>query len=234
MNGRQTKQALFLYSLVCITILILVFGWSQPSWIHFLTILLLSPLSFYFWISFTNPHAVNSDVWSKRFVISVALLIGLGVVSYRLHERNNLLSQEYQAKGSKEYRAQIEELQKTNQELAQKIESVNADLTVNEELSAIKEELSRLSVQNKVSDNSELNDLYGILAEYNLLPLGQISVLESSKVDYYAEADKKSLKLGELLPNQSYPYFDENSNWFQVEVNSRLGWVEKDLVTEKN
>lgn len=78
------EKILFFYGIFAITSLFISFGIFSPLPLNFISIALLIPIIFYFWIRLTNPERVSAEWWSAKFILSLIILSTLGIFGYRL------------------------------------------------------------------------------------------------------------------------------------------------------
>jgi hypothetical protein len=76
------EKFLFFYSILAVTVLLISFGLFEPKPLNFISVILLVPACFYFWVRLTNPEAVSAEKWSFRFLFSLVLLSLLGTGTF--------------------------------------------------------------------------------------------------------------------------------------------------------
>jgi hypothetical protein len=83
---KSFERFLFFYSIVAITALFISFGIFSPKPLNLISLVLIIPVIFYFWVRLTSPEATSAEKWSVRFVTVIVILSGLGVFAYRLEQ----------------------------------------------------------------------------------------------------------------------------------------------------
>lgn len=78
------EKFLFAYSIIAITALFISFGVFSPKPLNLISIVLITPSIFYFWIRLTSPESTTAEKWSFRFLTAITILCGLGIFGYRL------------------------------------------------------------------------------------------------------------------------------------------------------
>jgi hypothetical protein len=92
------EKFLFFYSILAITVLLISFGLFEPTPLNFISVVLLAPACFYFWVRLTNPEKVSAEKWSLRFLISLTVLSALGIGSFYLTKQSFIQPQEIETK----------------------------------------------------------------------------------------------------------------------------------------
>jgi hypothetical protein len=80
----RLEKFLFFYSIIIITILFISLGVFFPKPLNLISISLIIPIVFYFWIKLTSPESVSVERWSFRFILIIALLSEFGIFGYYL------------------------------------------------------------------------------------------------------------------------------------------------------
>ncbi|OGY24615.1 MAG: hypothetical protein A2172_03865 [Candidatus Woykebacteria bacterium RBG_13_40_15] len=83
---RGLEKFLFVYSIIAITALFITFGIFSPKPLNLVSLLLIAPSIFYFWIRLTSPESTGAVKWSLRFIITIVILSGLAIFGYYLRQ----------------------------------------------------------------------------------------------------------------------------------------------------
>ena len=78
------EKFLFFYSIIAVTSLFVSFGILSPKPLNLISLTILSPIIFYFWIRLTSPQSVSAEKWSLRLLLVIIVISGLGIFGYYL------------------------------------------------------------------------------------------------------------------------------------------------------
>jgi hypothetical protein len=219
---KRFEKFLFFYGIVAITALFVSFGVFSPKPLNLISLSLLAPIVFYFWIRLTSPESIGAGKWSFRFLTALIIVISMSIFGYYLAARG------------------ITGLQKTNEAIALQSKLVSAE-ALNEKLSesvaSLSAELNKTKVSGSTStntDNPTATDL--IFDSPSPIPLQEFTGKTQIKlITVYESPNLLAKKITTLDGTQTYLYLEKQNNWYKVVLSgSNVGWVSGSQVREVN
>jgi hypothetical protein len=206
---KKFEKFLFFYSITAITVFFVSFGIFSPKPLNLISVVLMTPLIFYFWIKLTGPENSTPTTWSIRFLASLIILSALGVFGFFL-----------------------------SKQAASELPAVDGQLSEQQsENERLKTELTELKQQANVKPTSSpdisVTDLVTETPGPESSRITARSGVES--IDVYQAPLSTSAKIGSLESGINYPFITKQDNWYKVVLTStKTGWVSTDQVQEIN
>lgn len=233
------EKLLFFYSIIAVTAVMITYGVFSPMPQNLIASVILLPIGLYFWLRFTSPGNTTVNLWSFRLLIVVVAVSALGIYAGFFSRMLNKPKDETEVeKIRSESQAKIDELEAQVAKLEDQVED---DAALADELSQIKDELTRLSAEGKLSLNSQSESLADILGnldenENNPTPTeqGYVSIKNSfiKELDVLSKPEFSSSRIGTIKYGTVYPYSQYQDNWYKITLaNGKEGWVHERDVT---
>ena len=209
------RTLLFYYGLIATTTLLLTSYFLLPKPQNIASALILIPVSFFFWVYATDPSSVSTLNWSKRLLIVIVIVTGLGIFA-------NSVSTRYLPKTGSTTDTNMDEIK-------QSLEQSNADeQTYRNQLEA---QISELKA--KIDSLGNMSSaVLGTIAstappESSPLPAtasGQITVKDANltTVAIYETSSQDSKVMGTAAYGVVYPFYEKTTDWYKIDP----GWVE--------
>lgn len=215
---RKFENILFFYSIVAVTILFISFGVSYPKPINFISVAILLPIVFYFWLKLTSPETTSAGKWSVRFLITIIALSAIGIYTYLLVGRTD-------NKYIDSLKSQLAQSERKSEELTKNITTLQAKLDSQKEDKTITPDVNGTSITDLIFETPKpdsTNTTHRITGKTGV-----------TKIDVHAEASAGSTKIGALDGSVNYPYIEKQQDWYKIVLSgSSTGWVNVGQIQE--
>lgn len=204
------EKFLFFYSIIAVTGLFVSFGVSSPKPLNFISIFLITPIIFYFWVKLTSPEKVSAERWSLRFLFILTLISAMSIFGFYL-SKNYINNSQKKA-----------ELIKLEEKIAS-LEKTNKNLTLS---------IASLSSKKINIDSSTFTDL--VLGSPNPVRLSTFTGKKgTTSITVYASPSLSAKKISTLDGSQTYLYLIKKDGWYNIIISeSEMGWVSASQVDE--
>lgn len=204
---KRFEKFLFFYSIIAVTVFAISYGIYSPKPLNLVSVGLMTPVIFYFWIRLTSPESTNPDRWGFRFLAAVVLVSLLGLTGYWLSFKSPPTS---------------------NSKSEENIPATSIVSTP----TAIPTPLPSPGP----GDESVTDILYGTPVPDSTVS-GQIQRIKArpgiSKVDIYQNPSSTSPKIGSIDTSITYPYLEKQGTWYKIIFSGTTsGWVNSSQVEE--
>jgi hypothetical protein len=219
---RKFEKFLFFYGIVVITVLFVSFGVFSPKPLNLISLILVIPIVFYFWIRLTSPESISAEKWSFRFLIALVIVISMLTFGYYLAVRG--MSDLQKTNESKTLQSKLATAEALNESLSESIASLSAELT--------KTKVGGSTSTN--TDRTTATDL--IFGSPSPVPLQEFTGRAGVKlINVYDSPNLLAKKITTLDGTQTYLYLEKENNWYKVVLSgSNVGWVSGSQVQEVN
>lgn len=216
---KKFEKFLFFYSILSVTIFFISFGAYSPSPLNFISGVMMLPTTFYFWIRLTGPDHTTADVWSVRFLISLAILALIGIFGFYLASKAM---------------PQVKTLNTRIVNLENQISKLTEELDIKTaELGELKEKPATPSATVKGTATEEITvaDLVvGTPKPGSQRITGNPGV---AKIDVYQSSTLNSTKIGTIETGITYPYITKENGMYKIVLTTeKTGWVSQNQVQE--
>lgn len=217
---KKFEKFLFFYSIIAITTLFVSFGVFSPKPLNLVSMILIVPIVFYFWIKLTTPEAVSADKWSIRFLTVLTLVSSLTIFGYYLAVRG--IGDMQKADQSRALEGKLADAEDLNKNLSATIASISAELTKVKGANSFKTNVDGLSVGDLILDRP------------NPITTQEFTGRAGVKLIIVYDSPTASAKnIATLDGTQTYLYLEKQNDWYKVVLSgSNVGWVSASQVQE--
>lgn len=216
---RKFEKFLFFYGIVTITILFISFGLTYPKPINFISVALLLPIIFYFWLKLTGPEATTSGIWSVRFLAVITILSIIGIYTHVIAGRMDTNYVDA-------LKTQLSQAEKKNEEL------LKSNNTIQNQLNSKKDE--QLPTTSDVKGESISDLIFETPTPENTNPTHRITGKAGvTTINVHSSASTSSPSIGTLDGNVKYPYIEKQQDWYKIVLSgTTTGWVNISQIQE--
>lgn len=219
---RKLERFLFVWNIIVITVLLIAWGVKDPSVLNFVSILLLLPSFFYFWIRLSSPKNTDFPKWTMRLFLLIAFLISMIILGFYAFSSTKVNALKNELNNTQDKIAEL----KLDQNEFDKIREEN--LKLQEEIANLKDNLR----QEKAENTSETitQDLTDVLAE--TFTIGTLTAKDSAEIDVLEKPLSGSKRVGTIVEEKVYTYISFEDGWYEIELENKLtGWVRAEDVS---
>lgn len=216
---KKFEKFLFFYSILAITTLFVSFGLTYPKPINFISLTLLSPLIFYFWLKLTGPETTTSEQWSIRFIVALIILSTIGIYTHIIAGRMDTSYIDALKTQLSQAEKKNEELLKNNNTLQNQLNSkMDEELITTSDVKgdSITDLIFETPMPETTSTSHRLTGKVGI-----------------ATIDVYSTTSTSAPKIGTLNGNLKYPYIEKAQDWYKIVLSgTTTGWVNVSQIQE--